>query len=172
MGPARFAGRIARAGELGRGGGGKHRHAKIAEADRALLHREGQSRTDQGILQGPAGHVGYFRRRAFAGAGTQPGESPLAQGARSHPIDSRYFRAARAQPRRTIADRAGAIAISAPAPDADVEPLVASDRRNRHARPRRNATRSGSPAGAGADRAARTGAGRSAQSALGATAGP
>src|SRR5207237_2630617 len=139
--------------------------------DLALLHRKRQSGADQGILQGPAGHLSHFRRRAFAGAGTQPGESALAQGARSHPVDPRYFRAARAQPRRTIADRAGAIAIPAPAPDPDVEPLVASNRRNRDPRAGRNTARSRSPARAGTDRAARARAGRSAQSATGATAG-
>src|SRR5207253_3659627 len=87
--------------------------------------------------------------------------------ARPPQTDSRYFCAARTQPRRAIADRAGAIAVPFAAAHADVASPVATNWRNRHARSGGNAIGSRPTSGPRTDRATRARAGSGAQDACG-----
>ena len=80
-----------------------------------------------------------------AGPAAQPGTA--VQPARGRPgrVDPGYLRAARQEPRRQAAGRAGPAAASGHAPDAHVEPPGASARRHWHARSRRIAAGNGPP---------------------------
>src|SRR4030095_4718654 len=132
---AGFARRIARAGEFRRCGSRRYRYPKIAKADRPVLYRPRQSGVDQRLVSGSTRDLGDFRRRTCTCARAEPGELVRAQSSRSYAADTRYFRAARSEPGRPLADRAGSTAISFAASYPDVASLITPDRRYRHARP-------------------------------------
>ena len=111
-----------------------------------------------------------LRSRPDAGAGARDRRLHRPQGHRPHDADPRHLRAAREEPRRQAAGRAGAAALPAAAPAREEHDDEPADRRHRRARPRRDQAgrepapraRAHQPAGEG-DRALRRAAGRAAR---------
>ena len=89
------------------------------------------------------------------GAGARDRRLHRPEGHRSHDADPRHLRAAREEPRRQAAGRAGAAALPAAAPAREEHDDVPADRRHRRARPRRDEARGEPAARARADPPAR-----------------
>ncbi len=92
-----------------------------------------------------------FDNELSPGAVARAEQAARSQGRRSHAADPRHLREAGADARRQAAGRAGAIEVPAAAAGRIERGAVAPGRRHRHERPRRNETRSGSPAHPRAD---------------------
>ena len=123
----------------------RHADGAARPPRRQVLHRLGQGGRGRGHGPGPAGRHRAVRPAPVAGPAAQPGTA--VQPARGRPgrVDPGYLRAARQEPRRQAAGRAGPAAASGHAPDAHVEPPGASARRHWHARSRRIAAGNGPP---------------------------
>ena len=115
------------------------------------LPRQGQGRGTPRGRRAPRRRHRDLRQRPFAGANPQPRTGPGSEGARSLGGDPRHLRGPgadlRSPPRRGT--RAARIL---PAPtEADVDPSLAAQDGDRHARPGREAARGGPPARREAD---------------------
>ena len=111
------------------------------EADPKYADRARQARRGADPRDAARRRRADLRSRPDAGPGARDRRLHRAQGHRSHDADPRHLRAAREEPRRQAAGRAGAAPLPAAAPAREEHDDEPADRRHRRARPRRDEAR-------------------------------